>query len=126
MLLVAGAAVKYQMDGKHDLTEQQEVVMHIADISIDCFIAESLLLRARKLDSDHYHIPADVVKAITQLFINEAQSRIQKHAVDALTAFATGDELTIMLKGIKRFSGYPPVNSVHARRLIADHLIRAN
>jgi len=126
MLLVAGAAVKYQMDGKHDLTDQQEVVMHIADISIDCFIAESLLLRARKLDSDRYHIPADVVKAITQLFIHEAQSRIQKHAVDALTAFATGDELTIMLKGVKRFSGYPPVNSVHARRVIADHLIQAN
>ena len=126
MLLVAGAAVKYQMDGKHDLTEQQEVVMHIADISIDCFIAESLLLRARKLDSDRYHVPSEVVKAITQLFIHEAQSRIQKHAIDALTAFATGDELTIMLKGVKRFSSYPPVNSVHARRLIADHLIQAN
>ncbi|MBK9984808.1 MAG: acyl-CoA dehydrogenase family protein [Saprospiraceae bacterium] len=126
MLLVAGAAVKYQMDGKHDLNHEQEVVMHIADISIDCFIAESVLLRARKLADGQYNYPADVVKSLTQLFIGEAQARIQKHANDALTAFATGDELIIMLKGVKRFNSYPTVNTVQARRVIADDLIKAN
>ncbi len=126
MLLVAGAAVKYQMDGKHDLNQQQEVIMHIADIGIDCFIAESLLLRAEKLSGGSYTYPAEVVKAITQLFITESQARIQKHATDALMAFAGGDELIIMLKGIKRFSAYPPSNTVAMRRIIADHLIAAN
>ncbi len=126
MLLVAGAAVKYQMDGKHDLNQQQEVIMHIADIGIDCFIAESLLLRAEKLSGGSYSYPVDVVKAITQLFISESQARIQKHATDALMAFAGGDELIIMLKGIKRFSAYPPSNTVAMRRIIADHLIAAN
>lgn len=126
MLLVAGAAVKYQMDGKHDLNNEQEVVMHIADIGIDCFIAESLLLRAQKLASGTFTYPAEVVKALTQLFISEAQARIQKHATDALMAFATGDELIIMLKGVKRFSSYPAVNTVHSRRLVADHMIIEN
>ncbi len=126
MLLVAGAAVKYQMDGKHDLNHQQEVIMHIADIGIDTFLAESLLLRAQKLSMGKFQYPADVVKSITQLFINEAQARIQKHATDALMAFATGDELIIMLKGIKRFSGYAALDTVHARRKIADHMIAAN
>ncbi|MDQ3017602.1 MAG: acyl-CoA dehydrogenase family protein [Bacteroidota bacterium] len=126
MLLVAGAAVKYQMDGKHDLNQQQEVIMHIADIGIDCFIAESLLLRTQKLSSGSYSYPNEVVKAITQLFISEAQHRIQKHATDALMAFAGGDELIIMLKGIKRFSAYPPANTVSMRRIIADHLISGN
>ena len=126
MLLVAGAAVKYQMDGKHDLNQQQEVVMHIADIGVDTFIAESLLLRAQKLSAGPYQYPPDVVNAITRLFINEAQVRIRKHAIDGLMAFATGDELTIMLKGVKRFSAYPPINAVQARRIIADHLIKAN
>jgi len=41
-------------------------------------------------------------------------------------AFATGDELIIMLKGVKRFSNYPAVNTVQARRIIADHLIAGN
>jgi len=126
MLLVAGAAVKYQMDGKHNLTEQQEVIMHIADIGIDTFISESLLLRAQKLSTGSITYPSEVVKAITQLFISEAQARIQKHATDALMGFAGGDELIIMLKGVKRFSGYPPVNTVQSRRMIADHLIAAN
>ena len=126
MLLVAGAAVKYQMDGKHQLQESQEVVMHIADIAIDCFVAESLLLRAEKLEEGKHPYDKDVVASITRLFIQEAQSRIQKHATDALMAFATGDELIIMLKGVKRFSGYPPINPVAARRIIAGHLIAAN
>src|SRR5688500_2770362 len=126
MLLVAGAAVKYQMDGKHDLNHQQEVIMHIADIAIDTFIADSLLLRAQKLSIGEFTHDAEVVKAITRLFINEAQARIQKHATDALMAFAGGDELIIMLKGVKRFSSYPAINTVHARRIIADHLIAAN
>jgi hypothetical protein len=126
MLLVAGAAVKYQLDGKHDLNHEQEVIMHIADIGIDCFLAESLLLRAQKLSILGITYPSEVVKAITQLFLNEAQSRIQRHATDALMAFATGDELIIMLKGVKRFTNYPPINTVQARRIIANHLIAGN
>ena len=126
MLLVAGAAVKYQMDGKHDLNESQEIVMRIADIGIDCFVAESLLLRAEKLSAGNFQQPAEVIKAITQLFISEAQHRIQKHATDALMGFATGDELLIMVKGVKRFSQYPAINSIQARRIIADHLIAGN
>jgi alkylation response protein AidB-like acyl-CoA dehydrogenase len=126
MLLVAGAAVKYQMDGKHDLNESQEIVMRIADIGIDCFVAESLLLRAEKLSAGNFQQPVEVIKAITQLFISEAQHRIQKHATDALMGFATGDELLIMIKGVKRFSQYPAINSIQARRIIAEHLIAGN
>lgn len=126
MLLVSGAAVKYQLDGKHDLSEQQEVIMHISDIGIDTFISESVLLRAQKLSLSKIDHDTEVVRSIVQLFINDAQSRIQKHATDALMAFATGDELLIMLKGVKRFSAYLPVNSVQMRRQVAEDLIKAN
>ena len=126
MLLVAGAAVKYQMDGKIDLTHEQEVVMHVADIGIDCFLAESILLRAQKLSSTSISYPVEVVNGMTQLFIHDAQARIQKHASDALAAFATGDELLIMQKGVKRFSAYPVINSVKARRAAADFMIQGN
>jgi len=126
MLLVAGAAVKYQMDGKIDLTHEQEVVMHIADIGIDCFLAESILLRAQKLSTTSITYPKEVVNGMTQLFIHDAQARIQKHASDALAAFATGDELLIMQKGVKRFSAYPAINTVRARRAAADFMIREN
>lgn len=126
MLLVAGAAVKYQMDGKIDLTHEQEVVMHVADIGIDCFIAESILLRAQKLSGTSINYPKEIVNGMTQLFIHDAQARIQKHASDALAAFATGDELLVMQKGVKRFSAYPVINSVKARRAAADFMIQGN
>lgn len=126
MLLVAGAAVKYQMDGKINLTHEQEIVMHVADIGIDCFLAESILLRAQKLSSSSISYPKEVVNGMTQLFIHDAQARIQKHASDALAAFATGDELLIMQKGVKRFSSYPVINSVKARRTAADFMIQGN
>jgi len=126
MLLVAGAAVKYQMDGKTDLNHEQEIVMHIADIGIDCFLAESVLLRTQKLESMSISYPIEVVNGMARLFIHDAQARIQKHASDALGAFATGDELLIMQKGVKRFSAYPPIHSVRARRAAADFLIQGN
>lgn len=49
VLMVAGAAVKYQMDGKHDLKVQQEILMNIADMIIDLYLSESILLRVQKL-----------------------------------------------------------------------------
>lgn len=126
MLLVAGAAVKYQMDGKHNLEHEQEIVSMIADIGIDCFIAESQLLRARKLSNGNSPFRPELLKALTQLTIHNAQSRIQQNANEALVAFASGDELTIMLKGVKRFANYPAINVVSARREIAAQVIKEN
>ena len=39
-LMVAGAAVKYQIDGKHDLKDQQEILMNVADMMIDLYNSE--------------------------------------------------------------------------------------
>jgi len=123
MLMVAGAAVKYQMDGKHDLRHEQQIVMQIADIAIDTFLAESLLLRVQKLTSGNDGQDTTVAEAILRLFIHEAQSRISREATDALASFATGDELTIMLKGVSRFSKYPVQNVKVLRRKIAAKCI---
>jgi len=126
LLMVAGAAVKYQMDGKHDLKEQQEVLMNIADIAIDLYNSESLLLRVQKLYEIKNEAEILPFVAMLKVFLNDAQSRIVKNAQDALTSFATGDELKIMLMGIKRFSRYENVNVKENRRIVAHHIIQAN
>ncbi len=123
LLMVAGAAAKQQMDGKLNLKEEQEIVMNVADIIIDTYLAESLLLRVQKLAERGREIPQDIYDAILRVFFHDVQSRIQKNAVDALGSFAEGDLLRIMVMGLKRYTKYPPVNVRELRRKIAALLL---
>jgi hypothetical protein len=126
LLMVAGAAAKYQMDGKHDLNNEQQIVLQIADIAIETFLAESLLLRVQKLTESKFTSETTVPKSILKLFLHDAQGKIAKWGTDALASFATGDELTIMLKGITRFSKYPVQNVKALRNTIAKLCIEKN
>ncbi len=125
VLMVAGAAVKYQMDGKHELKDQQEILMNVADMIIDLFMAESILLRIQKIKTNQSSLHLPEFEAMMQVFFWDAQSRLVKNAQDALTSFATGDELRIMLLGVKRFARYEPVNVKSIRRIVAKKLIEA-
>jgi hypothetical protein len=42
---------------------------------------------------------------------------------EAITAFAEGDELRLMLMGLKRFTKTEPYNLKNARRKVADYVI---
>ncbi|NJL74390.1 MAG: acyl-CoA dehydrogenase, partial [Saprospiraceae bacterium] len=127
ILMVAGAAAKMQMDGQLNLKDEQEVLMNIANMMIDTFTAESLLMRIQKLDDMVVKpLEQEVYEAILKTFITDATSRITKEATDALVSFAQGDLLKTFLMGLKRFTKYEPINVKMARRLIADTLIAEN
>ncbi len=127
ILMVAGAAAKMQMDGKIDLRSEQEILMNVADMMIDTFNAESLLLRVEKLSGvESKNQSQDVYEAILKTFITDATAKMHKNATDALTGFAEGDMLKTMLLGLKRFTKYTPTNVKAARRLVASKLIEAN
>ena len=125
LLMTAGGAVKMQMDGQLDLKEEQEIVMNVADMMIDIFVAESLLLRVERLKQAG-HQDAEVYEAMLHVFFTDAAARIGKCATDALASFAAGDLLKTFLMGVKRFLKYPPANVKKARRLIAERLIAHN
>ncbi len=126
ILMVAGAAAKMQMDGQLNLKEEQEILMNVADMMIDTYNAESLLLRVQKLKGMDKKQSQEVYDAILKTFLHDASSRVQKAATDALVSFSEGDLLNIMLRGVKRFSKYPPQNIKNHRRTIAKVLIDAN
>lgn len=127
ILMTAGSAVKMQMDGLLDIKEEQEIVMNVADMMIEAFIAESLLLRVERIsEMATPPQPQAVYDAMLKVFFTDATARVTKSATDALTAFAEGDLLKTFLMGVKRFTKYPPVNVKNARRLIADRLIESN
>lgn len=126
VLMVAGAAAKLQMEGKLDLKNEQEILMNVADMLADLFLAESLLLRVEKLAGMTGKVKQEVYDAILRVFIHDATLRMNKNATDALASFAEGDLLRTMLMGLKRFTKYPAQNVKALRRVVADVLIDAN
>jgi alkylation response protein AidB-like acyl-CoA dehydrogenase len=122
-LMTAGAAAKMQMDGKLNLKEEQEIITNVADMLIDTFVAESLLLRVEKLSAmAEKPNPQPVYDAILQTVFHDTTQRMSKHATDALSSFAEGDLLRTFLMGLKRYTKYPPANVRNTRRLIAARL----
>ena len=123
ILLIAGAAVQKLMTR---LENEQELLMHIADMAIDTFVAESALLRAWKLSDQRGEAAAAFELDIMRTNLYDTADRINKSGKDAINAFASGDEQRMMLLGLKRFTKVDPFNSKDARRRIADKLIADN
>jgi alkylation response protein AidB-like acyl-CoA dehydrogenase len=123
ILLTAGAAVQKLMTR---IEGEQELLMHIADMAIDTFVAESALLRAWKLADQRGEAAVAYELDIVRTNLYDAADRINKSGKDAINAFADGDEQRMMLLGLKRFTKVDPFNSKEARRRIADKLIADN
>ena len=119
ILLTAGAAAQKLM---MKLESEQEILMSIADMAIDTYLAESLLLRVMKL-SEKNDADFSIYQDILHVFLYDAADRILKSGKDAINGFAEGDEQRMILMGLKRFTKAQPFNSKEARRRIADHLI---
>jgi alkylation response protein AidB-like acyl-CoA dehydrogenase len=126
ILMVAGGAAKKQMDGALDLRNEQEIIMLVADMMIETFLAESFLLRAMKMKEENLdHMNAEVNQML-KVYIHQTNQNIQNYASDAIAAFTEGDLQKTFLMGLKRYSKYPVVNVVACRRAIAKRLIDAN
>lgn len=120
ILMVAGAAVQKLMK---DLNNEEEIIMNIADMAIETFVSESMLLRVIKLTDKTGEDNAKVQIAMMKCYLNDAVDKVAKAGKEAINAFAEGDEQKMMLLGLKRFTKTEPFNSKDARRLIADKLI---
>lgn len=123
ILLVAGAAVQKLMT---TLSKEQEVIMNIADMVIETYVAESVLLRTEKLISMHGEDACKVQLAMARCYVNSACDIIWVNAKEAVNSFAEGDDLRMMLMGLKRFTKQEPFNAKEARQLIAQKLIDEN
>ncbi|MCE7067628.1 acyl-CoA dehydrogenase family protein [Dyadobacter sp. CY326] len=122
-LMVAGAAVqKFMMK----LSEEQEIIMNLADMVIEIYAAESVLLRVEK----RINLLGTEANALHQdlalIYLHRAVEKVNNAGKAAITSFAESDELRVMLMGLKRFTKIEPVNLKDARRRIANELIAKN
>ena len=123
ILMTAGAAVQKLM---MKIQDEQEILMNIADMAIETFIAESTLLRVMKMADKQGAAAAQSQIDIMRCNLNDAVDKVNKAGKEAINAFASGDEQRMMLLGLKRFTKMDPFNSKDARRRIADKLIAEN
>lgn len=120
LLLVAGAAVqKLAMQ----LQKEQEILMNVADMAIQIYGAESVLLRTEKLASMKGADATLVEQEMMKCFIYSAAEKISAAGKEALISFGEGDELKMMLMGLRRFTKVEPFNIKESRRVVAAQLI---
>jgi alkylation response protein AidB-like acyl-CoA dehydrogenase len=119
ILMVAGAAVQKLMMG---LSDEQEILMNVADMAIATFNAESALLRVIKMTDKQGEAAVSIQKDMMHVYLNDAVDAVNKAGKEAINAFADGDEQRMMLLGLKRFTKMAPFNSKEARRRIAAKL----
>jgi alkylation response protein AidB-like acyl-CoA dehydrogenase len=123
ILMVAGTAVqKYMMS----LAKEQEILMNIADMVIDVFVAESLLLRLQKLVVMKSESACALELDILRVYLSEVVDRVNVNGRTAINSMCEGDEQRMLLMGIKRFAKPSLFNTKEGRRRIAAALCEAN
>ena len=122
-LMVAGGAVQKLMA---KLSEEQEVLMNLADMMIEGYVAESVILRVEKLVSIRGEEACAHEIDMARIFLHNAMEDIARAGREAIYAFAEGDEMRMMLMGLKRFTKEEPFNVKEARRRVADYVIGKN
>jgi len=123
ILMVSGAAIQKFMQ---TLNDEQELLFNAANMIIETYAAESLMLRVEKLASIKGEENIGIYKDILDVYIYDSANRINKQGVDAVNSFAEGDEQMALLMGMKRYTKTQPVNVRLARRRIAACLIEEN
>lgn len=123
ILMTAGAAAQKFMD---KLAFEQEILMNIADMVIELYVAESALLRVKKKITLSSEADCSENIDMVKVYIYDAMDKVNKSGKDAINAFAEGDEQRMMLLGLKRFTKIASLNVKEARRRIASKMVAAN
>jgi hypothetical protein len=119
-LMVSGAAVqKFMMK----LSDEQEILMNLADMLIEGYVAESVILRVEKLIGLRGEKACEIEKEIAMIYLHHAIEVAASAGKSAITSFTEGDEQRLMLMGLKRFTKIDPYNLKEARRKVANHVI---
>jgi len=121
-LFVSGVASQKYMAS---LADQQEVMGAMADMLIEGYMAESTLLRTRKLVETQGEAAAALPIAMTQVYLSTAMDRIESAAKRVIAAVAEGDMLRTQMAILRRLVKYEPYNVIGLRQKIANRVIEA-
>jgi alkylation response protein AidB-like acyl-CoA dehydrogenase len=127
-LMVLGTAM--QKYGEK-IADEQEILTWTADILMEVYAAESVLLRAMQVARDaegsrHASSNAALHADAARVAVNDAAIRVEGAARQALAAMVDGDTLRTLLAALRRVMKVTPVNTVAPRRRIVDAVLQRN
>lgn len=122
LMLLKAATEKFN----RTLVTEQEILSNISDCIIQVYVAESVVLRLKKMEAMKGEEACKIYRDMADVFVYDAAARIAKFARDATYSFAYGEVRDLLEKGINNFTWVAGVNVKEARRRIADQLIDEN
>jgi alkylation response protein AidB-like acyl-CoA dehydrogenase len=121
-LVLSGAAVqKFMMT----LKDEQEVLLAAADVAINIFAIESVVLRAEKIMPKLSDARKTTVNAAVKVITFNALERTATAARKAAYFIEEGDNLNMLLAGIRRLTKYDATGLLQAKRNLATAAIEA-
>ena len=120
LLCLHGAARKFEKN----LVNEQEVLNNLAEIMMETYMSESLVLRTEKREGLKGNIA--VYRDIVDVNVYDTADKIRKSANDAIYSFASSEIAPKLIKAIDILTKVAGVNVKEARRHIADKLIEDN
>ena len=121
-LILAGAAVRKFMI---KLQDEQEVLIAAADMAIQIFALESVVLRAEKVFPSASEKKRALLQAAVKIFAFKATEAIGTAARKGAFYIEEGDTLNMILSGARRFAKYDASGLLQAKRTLADAAIEA-
>jgi alkylation response protein AidB-like acyl-CoA dehydrogenase len=115
-LQAAGGAVQ---KFREKLADEQELMGALANVVMEIYAMESVLLRAQKSAAARGAEAASTMIDAARVLIHDAGGRVEEEARRALGAVHEGDMLATQMAVLKRFAKRAPVNTIGLRRNVA-------
>jgi len=115
-LILAGAAVQKHMA---KLKDEQEMLLAAADVAIELYAMESAVLRAAKALNKASEAKKGLYLALAKVVVFSCLERLGTAAKKGAYYIEEGDNLALILSGIRRYTKYDAAGLLAAKRLIA-------
>ncbi|MEL6538148.1 MAG: acyl-CoA dehydrogenase family protein [Bacteroidota bacterium] len=106
------------------LVEEQEIVLLLADVLSDAFMAESVWLRFQKMKGNADANRLKVAEAATQLFIYEAVENTRRRAIEVIDSYTGGVGEKFVRRAINKMLKRGLLNPKDLRRVVANAAIK--
>lgn len=122
LLLIDAAQKKFG----RKLSREQEILFNFSDIIMESYVAESLMLRVKKLQETKGEKAGAIYKDMLDVYLFDSANVVYKNGLEAIYSFIDEAEQCKYIKALRCFTKVKGNNIKEARKRIANKLIDDN